>query len=243
MSMLDALLAAAGALGLDADLLSRYGPNLVDGLWTTAKLVAISVPLGFALAWPLALARIEGPAPVRALGGCVTGFLRGTPVLCQLFLVYYGTGQFRHALTDAGLWWIFRDAFWCAVVTFTLNTMAYQAEILRGALKSVPAGQSEAAKALGLSRLQAYRLVLGPQALVLALRPLGNELILMIKASSVASVITVVDLMSATRRAFSASLDFEVYLWAAALYLALVEIVRRLWNAMERRATRRVGAA
>jgi len=164
-----------------------------------------------------------------------TGFFRGSPVLCQLFLIYYGSGQFRHALTDVGLWWMFRDAFWCAVIAFTLNTAAYQAEILRGAIKAVPRGQTEAAEALGLSRLQIHRLVLGPQALALAWRPLGNELVLMIKASSIASVITVVDLMSAAKRAFSASLDFEVYLWAAAVYLVLVEIVRRLWNAGERR--------
>lgn len=82
-----------------------------------------------------------------------------------------------------------------------------------------------------------------PQALLVALRPLGNELILMIKTSSVASVVTVVDVMGATKRAFSGSLDFEVYLWAALVYLALVEIVRRVWNALERRMTRHLRTA
>lgn len=226
------------SLGIDVELLTRYAPALLNGLGVTAALVAISAPIGFMLAWPIALARLEGPRPARAAACAFTGFFRGTPVLCQLFLIYYGSGQFRHALTDAGFWWIFRDAFWCAVVAFTLNTAAYQAEILRGALKSIPAGQIEAAHTLGLSRLQTYRLVLGPQALSLALRPLGNELVLLIKASSIASVITVVDLMSAAKRAFSASLDFEVYLWAAAIYLVLVEIVRRVWNALERRLRR-----
>lgn len=238
---MEALLATAAALGFDPDLFARHGPALLKGLGVTAQLVAISVPVGFALAWGLALARLEGPAPVRGAVAAFTGFFRGTPVLCQLFLVYYGSGQFRHALTDVGLWWMFREAFWCAVITFTINTAAYQAEILRGALKSLPAGQTEAAETLGLTRLQTYRLVLGPQALALALRPLGNELVLMIKASSIASVITVVDLMSAAKRAFSASLDFQVYLWAAVVYLALVEIVRRLWNALERRFARPLG--
>lgn len=242
MSAMETALAAASWIGLDADLLGRYGPNLLQGLGVTLSLVAIAVPIGFMLAWPLAIARLDGPAPARAAVAAFTGFFRGTPVLCQLFLIYYGTGQFRHALTDVGIWWIFREAFWCAAVTLTLNTAAYQAEIIRGALKSVPAGQVEAAQALGLTRLQTYRLVLGPQALVLALRPLGNELVLMIKASSIASVITVVDLMSAAKRAFSASLDFEVYVWAATLYLIVVEIVRRVWNAMERRLTRRAAA-
>lgn len=240
---METVLAVATALGLDADLLARYGPALLSGLGVTAALVAIAAPIGFVMAFPIALARLEGPAPVRAAALAFTGFFRGTPVLCQLFLIYYGTGQFRHALTDLGLWWIFREAFWSAVVTFTLNTAAYQAEILRGALKAVPAGQTEAAQTLGLTRLQTYRLVLAPQALSLALRPLGNELVLLIKASSIASVITVVDLMSAAKRAFSASLDFEVYLWAAACYLIVVEIVRRVWNALERRANGRAGVA
>lgn len=243
MSAMETFLAAAAALGLDVDLLSRYGPALLKGLGVTAALVAIAAPIGFAMAWPIALARLEGPAPVRAAAAAFTGFFRGTPVLCQLFLIYYGTGQFRHELTDIGLWWVFREAFWCAVVTFTLNTAAYQAEILRGALRAVPLAQTEAAQALGMTRLQVYRLVLAPQALSIALRPLGNELVLLIKASSIASVITVVDLMSAAKRAFSASLDFEVYLWAAAGYLIVVEIVRRVWNALERRANRRGGAA
>ena len=239
----EALLSLAGALGFDAALLARYGPLLLQGLKATIELVAISVPLGFLLALGLAFIRVEcGPAarmPVSAF----MGFFRGTPVLCQLFLVYYGAGQFHSALQAAGLWWILRDAFWCAAITFTLNSAAYQAEILRGAIANLPPGQREAAEALGFGTLGAWRRVLLPQALLVALRPLGNELILMIKASSVASVVTVVDLMGATRRAFSGSLDFEVYLWAALVYLALVEIVRRSWNLMERRMTRHLRTA
>ncbi|PZQ18195.1 MAG: ABC transporter permease [Ancylobacter novellus] len=240
---METILALASAAGLDADLLARYGPSLLQGLGVTLTLVAVAVPLGFALAGPIAIARIEGGPATRMLAAGFTGLFRGTPVLCQLFLVYYGSGQFRHALADLGIWPVFRDAFWCAVITFTLNTAAYQAEILRGALRATPAGQTEAAQALGMGRFAIYRLVLGPQALVLALRPLGNELVLMIKASSVASVITVVDLTTATKRAFSGSLDFEVYLWAAAIYLVVVEIVRRVWNALEKAMTRRTRAA
>lgn len=239
----DAALSLAALLGLDADLLARYGPALLDGVVVTLKLVAISVPLGFALAWPLALARLEGGATLKALAGGFVGFFRGTPALCQLYLVYYGSGQFRHALQAAYVWPLFKDAFWCAVIAFTLNTAAYQSEIIRGSLKALPAGQTEAGRALGMTSPSIYALILAPQALLLALRPLGNELILMIKASSVASVITVVDLMSAAKRAFSGSLDFEVYLWAAAIYLVIVEIVRRSWNAMERRLSRRAAPA
>jgi len=229
--------------GFDPGLLARYGPSLLHGLATTLELVAVSVPLGFCLAAGLALMRLEGGGPVPALSAGFVAFFRGTPLLAQLFLLYYGAAQFHGALQAAGVWGLFRDAFWCAAFTFTLNTAAYQAEILRGAARSVPAGQIEAGLSLGLSRGAVYRLIVAPQALALALRPLGNELILMIKASSLASVITILDLMGATKRAFSASLDFEVYLWAALIYLALVEIVRRVWNALERRLARHAPAA
>lgn len=243
MSAGEIALTLAGALGFDVELLARYGPAILRGVGTTLSLVAISVPLGFALALLLAVGRLEGGGATRATVRGFVGFFRGTPVLCQLFLSYYGAGQFHAALQAAGLWWLLRDAFWCAVIVFTLNTAAYQSEILRGAAGAVPDGQVEAGRSLGMGRAAIYQKILLPQALTLALRPLGNELILMIKASSVASVVTVTDILGATRRAFSGSLDFEVYLWAALIYLVIVEIIRRLWNAMERRMTRHLGAA
>lgn len=237
----DALLAVANALGLDAALLARFAPLFLKGVKTTLGLVAVSVSAGFVLGVVLAYARIECGRAARMLAGGFMGFFRGSPILCQLFLLYYGTGQFSGALKDVGLWWIFRDGFWCAAIAFTLNTAAYQAEIIRGAVANLPAGQREAAEALGYGRIGAWRSVLLPQALLRSVRPLGNELILMVKASSFASVVALVDVMGATRRAFSDTLDFEVYVWAALIYLALVEILRRATNVFERRMARRLG--
>jgi polar amino acid transport system permease protein len=194
--------------------------------------------LGALLSLPLAVARVEGGKFLSRLSFGYSYFFRGTPLLAQTFLIYYGAGQFREQLTDIGLWWFFRDAFNCAVFTFTLNTAAYQSEILRGGIQSLPVGQMEAAQSLGLSRFLAYRKVILPQAVAIGLRPLGNELILMIKSSAIASVITVYDLMGVTRLAFSRSYDMEVYLWAAVLYLVMVEIVRRVWDVLERRLNR-----
>ena len=131
-----------------------------------------------------------------------------------------------------------RDAFYCAVFAFSLNTAAYQAEIFRGAIQSVPHGQWEAARALGLHRLPLLWKVIAPQAAMVALRPLGNELILLIKASAIASIVTVLDLMGETRLVFSRSYDLSVYLYSAIIYLVLVEGIRRMWNAMDRRLTR-----
>jgi polar amino acid transport system permease protein len=234
----EALLWFAGMIGFNAELMARYGPRMLDGLRVTIELVGLSVGIGFVLALPLALARVEGGRITRNGALAFGVFFRGTPLLAQTFLVYYGAGQFRAELESVGLWWLFREAYWCAVITFTLNTMAYQAEIMRGAIQAVPRGQLEAARALGLGPGRIYRHVITPQALLLALRPLGNEVILMIKGSSIASVITVFDLLGTTRLAFTRSFDFEVYLWAAMLYLLLVEIVRRVWGLAERRLTR-----
>ncbi|QIB32874.1 ABC transporter permease [Ancylobacter pratisalsi] len=225
-------------IGLNADLMQRYGLRFIDGVGVTLELVLISVFLGALLALPLAVARVEGGKFLARAAFTYSYFFRGTPLLAQTFLIYYGAGQFREQLTDIGLWWFFRDAFNCAVFTFTLNTAAYQAEILRGGIQTLPAGQMEAALSMGLSRYLAYRKVILPQAIAVGLRPLGNELVLMIKSSAIASVITVYDLMGVTRLAFSRSYDMEVYLWAAVLYLVMVEVVRRVWDVLERRLNR-----
>jgi polar amino acid transport system permease protein len=221
-----------------SEVFRNYGCRMFSGLLVTFELVAISVTLGFALAVGLAVARLYGPRWAQSLINSYTTFFRGTPLLCQLFLVYYGLGQFRLFWTDVGLWWFFREPFYCAVFTFTINTAAYQAEVLRGAIQSIPRGQFEGALALGLHRWATLRHVIMPQAMILALRPLGNELIVMIKSSAIASLVTLFDLMGATRLAFARSFDLSIYLYAALIYLLLVEVIRRVWDRLELRLTR-----
>jgi polar amino acid transport system permease protein len=225
---------------IGSEVLERYGCRMATGLGITIQLVVISVTLGCIIGLLLALIRLYGP---RWAGGAVTGyttFFRGTPLLCQLFLVYYGLGQLRPFWQDLGLWWFFREPYWCALFTFTINTAAYQCEVFRGAIQSIGKGQFEGAQALGLHRWSTLRHVILPQAMIVALRPLGNELIVMIKSSSVASLVTLFDLMGSTRLAFSRSFDLSIYLYAALIYLAMVEIIRRLWDMMEKRLTRHV---
>jgi|SRR5579872_989393 len=222
----------------DFDLLKENGWRLMAGLKITLQVMAISCSIGFFLAYPLGMARMSRNWIVSSATLCFVTFFRGTPLLCQLYLVYYGAGEIRPFLTDYSVWWFFRDAYFCCIFTFTLNTAAYQAEIMRGALSAVPKGQTEAAKALGLSRYRIARHVVWPQAMLLALRPLGNELILMLKASALAAVITVLDLMGQTRFVFARTFDFSIYLYAALIYLILAQTSRRICDWVERALSR-----
>ena len=223
---------------LDPDLLDRYGPRFIDGLLVTAKLVAISFTLGALLGMLLALARLSNNLLLQRLSAGYIYFFRGSPLLAQLFLLYYGLGSLKGFWQDVGLWWFFREAWYCTLLAFVLNTAAYQAEIFRGALLAVAPGQYEAAKALSLKRSTTFFKIILPQSLIVAIGPLGNELILMIKASAIASLVTIYDLMGVTKLAFSRSFDFQIYLWAAVLYLLIVEVVRRTLKHLEARLGR-----
>ncbi len=224
-------------------LLQEHGWRLLAGLQITFETVGIACSIGFVLAWPICRLRMSRNPLLSSLAiGYITVF-RGTPLLCQLYLVYYGAGELRPTLASLGLWSLFRDAFFCCIFAFSLNTAAYQAEIFRGAIQSVPKGQTEAAVALGLSKWQTLRYVVFPQAFLVALRPLGNELIGMIKASALAAIVTLLDLMGQTRLVFARTFDFSIYLYAALIYLAMTETIRRVWLVIERRASRHLLAA
>ena len=208
------------------------------GLWTTISLVLVSFSAGVVVSVPVALGRMSQNVVARALSFVFVYFFRGTPLIAQIFLVYYGFGQFRPQFEAVGLWWFFREAWYCAVFSLALNTAAYQAEILRGAIESVPRGQWEGARSLGLSRLVIFTRIVMPQAMIVALRPYANEIILMIKASAIVAIITVFDLLGETRKAYSRSFDFQTYIWAALFYLAIVEILRNLTAVTEKRLIR-----
>jgi polar amino acid transport system permease protein len=228
---------------VDPDLLASYGQRLLLGLQVTAETVLISCAIGFLLSYPLARARVARNLVVRWMALAYVTFFRGTPLLCQLYLVYYGAGEIRPFLTSIGLWWFFRDAFDCCIFAFALNTGAYQGEIMRGAIQSVPKGQIQAAQALGLSRYRIARHVVLPQAMLVALRPFGNELIGMVKASALAAIVTLLDLMGQTRFIFARTFDFTVYLYAAILYLAITEAISRVCNWLERLLSKHLVAA
>jgi polar amino acid transport system permease protein len=224
-------------LSWKTEFFAKYAPAYISGLGVTLALVVISIVVGAILSTPIAYARMSRNPLLSAPAYAYVYFFRGTPLLAQTFLVYYGLGSFRPELEAVGLWSFFREAWYCAIFAFSLNTAAYQAEILRGAIESVPKGQWEGAASLGLHKFQTLRKVILPQALIVALRPYCNEVILLIKGSAVVALITVADLMGETRLAYSRSFDFQSYIWAAIIYFAMVEALRNGIEWIERRIT------
>jgi octopine/nopaline transport system permease protein len=213
-------------------------PALLSGLPMTLELTAASMGIGFVMALSLALAQQGNRRivvwPIRAF----VAVFRGTPLLVQIFLIYYGLGQFRPWLQAIGIWWLFREPYWCAIVALSLNEAAYGSEILRGAIKGVPRGLIEAASASGMSRLLTLRLVILPLALRQAIPNYSNEIILMVKGTSLASIITLMEVTGVAQNLISQTYRaVEVFVAAGAIYLTLNFTIISALNALETRLT------
>jgi octopine/nopaline transport system permease protein len=212
-------------------------PDLLAGVPLTLALVVLSLSLGICIAFITALTRLYGPDWLKPAASLYILIFRGTPLLVQLFLVYYGLGQFE-AVRDSALWIVLRSPFWCAVLAMALNTGAYTSEIIRGAILSIPLGQVEAARACGMSRILLFRRVIAPIAIRQALPAYSNEMILMVKASSLASIITLLEITGIAKRIMSETYAvFEILLIAGAIYLAINYAVTRLVRWAEFRLT------
>ncbi len=210
-------------------------PRLAAGVPLTIQLVLFAEVLGILVAAGTALMRLSGnPVLDWTARGYVFVF-RGTPLLVQIFLIYYGLGQFG-AVRESILWPVLREPYWCAILAMMLNTGAYGSEILRGAIQSVPPGQVEAARACGMGRFLTFRRIVVPIAVRQALPAYRNEVILMIKASSLASTITLLEVTGIARRVIAQTFAvFEVFLVAGALYLVLNFTLAWAVRAAERR--------
>ncbi len=198
-------------------------PRFLDGIIATIMYSAVSLSIGFFAAIPLALIRMSGSQIGYWISTSYVTFFRGTPLLAQLFLVYYGAGQFHEQLEAVGLWWLFREPWFCALLTLTLNTTAYTSEIWRGGIQAVPRVEVEAARAHGLSRMQVLRHIVFPRALGIGWPAYTNEVVYQIQATSLVSVISIMDITGVARSI--AARDFayyEAFIFAAILYLALV---------------------
>ncbi|OEJ66936.1 ABC transporter permease [Magnetovibrio blakemorei] len=209
-------------------------PKLASGAVLTLELLFLSACVGLFLAVPLALARVSKRWWLSLIPRTYIFFFRGTPLLVQLFLVYYGLGQFE-AVRESFVWPVLRDAFWCAAITFSLHTAAYISEILRGAIQAVPVGEIEAARAIGMRFHQVYISVILPRAFRMALPAYGNEIILMLKASALASTITLMDLTGTAKTISSINyMPVETFVTAGAFYLAITYVLTHVIRFLER---------
>ncbi len=214
-------------------------PRLLDGTWVTLQITALSVVLGFCLAIPLALLRVSRNRFLSMPTYAFIFYFRGTPLLVQIFLIYHGSGQFQEFLSQAGLWSLFREAYFCSVLSLTLNTAAYSAEIFRGGIEGVPYGEVEAARACGMSGMLLYRRIIVPRALRIAWPAYTNEVVFLLQASSLVSIITLMDITGVARVIAARSFAiFELYLTAAAIYLAMVYGLLFVFKRIEKRITR-----
>ncbi len=216
------------------EVIIKWLPKLAQGATLTLELVAIAVIAGLLLAIPLGIARSSKRWYVRSLPYAYIFFFRGTPLLVQLFLVYYGLAQFD-AVRESALWPYLRDPFWCATVTMTLHTAAYIAEILRGAIQAIPPGEIEAARALGMSRPKAMFYIILPRAARIGLPAYSNVVILMLKASALASTVTLLELTGMARTIIARTyLPVEIFFAAGVFYLVMAYVLVRGFKLLER---------
>ena len=216
------------------DVIIKWLPKLLEGAYLTLELVGIAVVVGLLFAIPLGMARSSRHWYVRAVPFSYIFFFRGTPLLLQLFLVYYGLAQFD-VVRQGPLWPYLRDPYWCALIAMTMHTAAYIAEIIRGAIQAVPPGEIEAARSLGMTRAQTMWHIILPRAARIGLPAYSNEVILMLKASSLASTITLLELTGMARTIIARTyLPVEIFFAAGLVYLVMTYILVQIFRWLER---------
>ena len=221
---------------MDLELIQSAVPLLLKGLGATLEITFFGIVFGFPLGLGFALARMSSNRVFSSMSRAYSMVFRGTPLLVQIFIIYYGLGQLRILRDHDLLWWFFGDGMRCAILAVVLNTAAYTSEILRGGLMSIPHGELEAARACGMSNWVRFRRIRLPLAIRQALPAYGNEITIIIKESSLASTITVLDITGHAKRLMSETFAVvEIFTIAGIMYLAINFIVLMLVKATEAR--------
>ena len=218
---------------MDYEVIFSNIPLYLEGLWVTIQLVIMALVLGFILALPIALLATSRSTWFRLFPKAYIYFFRGTPLLVQMFMIYHGMGQFE-LVRESVIWIVFKEAYWCALIAFALNTAGYTAEILRGTIEQTPYGEIEAASACGMSKSTLYRRIILPGTFRRALPAYGNEAIFMLHGSALAGVVTIVDLFGAAKIVNSRHfVPFESFITAGFFYLCLTFIIVSLFKTLE----------
>jgi arginine/ornithine transport system permease protein len=220
---------------MNVDVMIEAIPSYLDGVGITLQLLGMALVLGLLAAIPLGIARASEHKWLSWPVWAYTYVIRGTPMLVQLFLVYYGLAQFE-MVRESNFWPWLSSAWFCAVLAFTLNTAAYTAEIIAGAIRAIPAGEVEAARSLGMSGWRVMSRIVLPSSMRRALPAYSNEVIMMLHGTSLASTVTLIDLTGAARELNSRFyLPFEAFVTAGLFYLSLTFILVGLFHLAEKR--------
>ena len=213
-------------------------PRIVEGIGLTLQLLFLSVVLGTAMAVVTVLMRISRIWILEWPAFLYIYVFRGTPMLVQLFVIYYGLPQFQF-IQDSVLWPVLREPFWCAIICFTLNAGAYTSEILRGGIQGVDKGLHEAASALGLKKRQRFVYITAPIAIRLSLPAYGNEVISLMKSTALVSTITMHDVTGVARTIVAQTFaPYEIFISAAIVYLGIAWCLQRGLGRIERHFNR-----
>ena len=220
---------------MDFELMANSFPKLLNASLITLKLLSVSLIVGLFIGLLFAILRLNKNIFVNKFAYCYSYLFRGTPLLVQIFIIYYGLGNIEYLRTTF-LWVILKEPYWCAIIAFALNTGAYTSEILRSAFQTIKPGIIEAGKSLGISNKIVFYKIQIPIAIRQSLPAYGNEIILMMKGTSLASTVTLMDLTGVAKYIISTTFKpIEVFIVAGGIYLFMTFIIHNLIKYLEKK--------
>ena len=220
---------------MDSDLIINSFPKLISATFITLKLLSLSLAIGLLIGLLFAILRIKKNFLLNKIAYGYSYVFRGTPLLVQIFIIYYGFGQVE-LIRESIFWKLLKEPYWCAVIAFALNTGAYTSEILRSAFETIKPGFLEAGKSLGISNKIIFYKIQIPIAIKQSLPAYGNEIILMLKGTSLASTVTLMDITGVAKYIISTTFKpIEVFIVAGSIYLFLTFLIHNIIKLLERR--------
>ena len=220
---------------MDLDLMINSLPKLLSATLTTLKLLSLSLIFGLIIGLIFAIMRLSKNKFISNFSYGFSYIFRGTPLLVQIFIIYFGLGQIEY-LRSTILWTILKEPYWCAIIAFSLNTGAYTSEILRSAFQTIKPGLIEAGKSLGISSKIIFYKIQIPIAIKQSLPAYGNEIILMLKGTSLASTVTLMDLTGVAKYIISTTFKpVEVFIVAGSIYLFLTFLIHNFIKYTEKK--------
>ena len=220
---------------MDFELMFNSFPKLLNATVITLKLLSLSLFFGLFVGLLFAVMRLNKNPIINKFAYGYSYVFRGTPLLVQIFIIYFGFGQIEF-IRDSFLWVILKEPYWCAIIAFALNTGAYTSEILRSAFQTISKGYIEAGKSLGISNKIIFYKIQIPIAIKQSLPAYGNEIILMLKGTSLASTVTLMDLTGVAKYIISTTFKpIEVFIVAGSIYLFMTFLIHNFIKFLERR--------